>query len=135
MWNVDKLAWGNPLARVTEGVMGTLPGMNGGLLNCRNNMCQANIGFTCLFAHEIARSAHPHQRPHQCAGRGGFWASSVEIPVCSTSNRLHIDDIFLVFLVNWGSSITSSAMTRSFPEVFNFNFNGLFLKLHRCICN
>jgi len=58
---------------VTEGLQGTLPGMNGGLLNCRNDTCQAHIGFHPFVLHEIAELAHPpqtcRQRLHQCPGR------------------------------------------------------------------
>ena len=54
-------------------------------------------------------------------------------PSVSKSNRLHVD-IFRFFFINLRYIlINSSKMIGKFPEVLNFN--RLFLKLNRFICN
>ena len=54
-------------------------------------------------------------------------------PSVSKSNHLHVD-IFRFFLyLSQVYSIDSSRMMGNFPDVFNFN--RLFLKLNRFICN
>ena len=67
---------------------------------------------------------------------GGCWAYPVEIlaGVCK-SNWLHVDDILRFSCIKLGvySSIDSYKVIGNSPAVLNFN--RLFFKLNRCICN
>ena len=54
-------------------------------------------------------------------------------PSVSKSNQLHVDIFRFFFYLSQVYSIDSSRMMGNFPEVLNFN--RLFLKLNRFVCN
>ena len=65
--------------------------------------------------------------------RGKFLGMVGQDPSDSESNRLHVDIFWFCFHTSEVYSIDSSKMICKFPAVLNFN--RLFLKLNRFICN
>ena len=65
--------------------------------------------------------------------RGKFLGMVGQDPSDSESNRLHVDIFWFCFRTSEVYSIDSSKMICKFPAVLNFN--RLFLKLNRFICN
>ena len=76
----------------------------------------------------------PKKREFKSVIRDVFKHNRLRSPVFYKSSRLHVDILRISFNKFWGVySIDSSKMIGDFPAVLNFN--RLFLKLNRFICN
>ena len=96
--------------------------------------CEFLSGSLNVVSTQGSAASTVTKKVHISAREFSFWAYRVgQDPSDSESNRLHVDIFRFCFHSFEVYSIDSSKMIGNFPEVSNFN--RLFLKLNRFICN